>query len=141
MVSAAWGPVRRTMDCALLRAGRCDPAVAGELASRVRLIWDPAEPDEVELVAPGPLRWYLDRDVVVHGLVAPAADGRPVFVGPLPFPAPAASTEGAGPELRHEIVLDPGHDRVALQLRTRDLVGFVAAITSGVEPAAAGGAR
>lgn len=136
VLEAASGPlVRRTMACAVLRADRCEPAVASELVSRVRLVWDPAVPDEVELVAAGPLRWYLDRSVLVNGLVAPAADGRGVFVGPLPFSAEGASTERAGTELRHEIVLDPGHDRVALQLRTQDLVGFAAAI-GGIEPAA-----
>lgn len=131
--TGSWGPVvRRTMACAVLRAGRCDPALASELVSRVRLVWDPAVPEEVELLAPGPLRWYLDRDVLVDGLRAPAADGPQVFVAPLPL-APVRSVSGAGPvgELRHEIVLDPRHDRVALQLRTRDLAGFIAAITSG----------
>ena len=143
VVPAAWGQVRRTMDCAVLRAARCEPAVAGELASRVRLVWDPSVPDEVELTAPGPLRWFLDRDVVVDGLVAPAADGRAVFVGPLPVPAARTGlTAGAGgTELRHEIVLNPGHDVVALQLRTRDLAGFVVAITADAHPAAAGDAR
>lgn len=155
--SAGRETVRRVLACALLRAGRCDPAVAGELVSRVRLEWNPAEPEEVVLTAAGPLRWYLDPGVLIDGLHVPSAEGG-VFVAPLPAPAlisvpigkyaapgSAMSQRAELAEPRHDIVLDPGHDRVALQVRTRDLAGFVAAITGGTCPQAgdpvAGGAR
>lgn len=103
--------VRRSLPAAVLSADRLPRRAA------VTLAWDPRV-RRVELRA-GRAVWPIDLQLFFDGLTGPAGIGD-VFICPVP---------GDGDrDQMHDIVLDNGQDRVAIQVHTDDLERFADAV-------------